>query len=81
VRTELGTREWRRERFGRIRVTPASNPGREEGESGALRLGLAPAREGEHYGPKQGRGDGLNRLGVVRARQNGAAELWRARIR
>ena len=78
--TRLGMREWRRERFRHVRVTPTSNPGHGEGESGVLRLGLALAREGEHYGPKQERGEGLNRLGVVWARRSGVAELRRAQI-
>jgi hypothetical protein len=38
-------RERRRESSGQIGGNPARNPGHMEGESGALRLGLAPARE------------------------------------
>jgi hypothetical protein len=52
VRTGLGTRERWGERFGRVRVTLTSNPGRGERKSSMLRPGLAPAREGEYYGPK-----------------------------
>lgn len=65
VRTRLGIREWRRERSRQVRVTPASNPDHGEGESCMLWLGLAPAREGGHYGPKQGYEEGLNRPSVV----------------
>jgi hypothetical protein len=45
--TETRARERRRESSERIEGTPARNPDRGEGESGALRLRLAPAREGE----------------------------------
>jgi hypothetical protein len=44
---------------GRVWMTPARNLGRGEGESSVLRLGLAPAREGERYGPQPGLGMGL----------------------
>jgi hypothetical protein len=37
-----------------VGVTPLRNPGHREGESGMLRLGLAPATEGERYGPQPG---------------------------
>jgi hypothetical protein len=52
VRTGLGTREWQRGRSGWVEVTPASNPGHMEGESGAPRLAPARVREGEHPEPK-----------------------------
>jgi hypothetical protein len=80
VRTGLGVREWRRKCSRQVEVTQASNPGRGEGELGVLRLGLALVREGEHYGPNQERGEGLNRLGVVWAWRSGVAELRRAQI-
>jgi hypothetical protein len=60
VRTVLGTMEWRREGFEWVRVTPASNPGRGDAKSGVQRPVLAPAREGEHYEPNQGREARLN---------------------
>jgi hypothetical protein len=40
-------RERQREISGQIKGTLARNPGRGEGESGALRLELAPSREEE----------------------------------
>jgi hypothetical protein len=58
VRTRLETREWQRESFRRVGVTPASNPNCGEGESGAPRLVLAPVRGEEHLGPKHGKGRG-----------------------
>jgi hypothetical protein len=45
------TRERRRESFERVEVTPARNLGRGERQSSALRLGLAPTRVWECYGP------------------------------
>jgi hypothetical protein len=48
------TRERRRECSGRVGVTPARNLGHGEGQSGALRLILAPVKEGECHGSKQG---------------------------
>jgi hypothetical protein len=54
---EMGER--RRGTSGWVEVTPARNPGREEGKSGALRLGLAPTRVGECSGPTQGHETGL----------------------
>jgi hypothetical protein len=80
LRTGLGTRERQEGRSGQVGATPVINLGREEGGSGVLRLRLAPASEGEHYEPKQGCGEGLNRPGVVRAQQTAVAELRRARI-
>jgi hypothetical protein len=53
---------------GRVGVTSARNPGHGEGESGMLRLGLAPAREGEHYGPQPGLRTGLIWLDIMWAR-------------
>jgi hypothetical protein len=41
------TREQQREHSGRVRITPASNPGHGEGKSSALRPGIASAREVE----------------------------------
>jgi hypothetical protein len=40
------------------RVTPARNPCRGEGQLGALKPRLAPAREGKCYGPHRGSGRG-----------------------
>jgi hypothetical protein len=40
-----------------------------------LRLGLAPVREGEHYGPQPGLETGLIWLDVARARRFGTVEL------
>lgn len=61
-------------------VTPVRNLGHKDGESSALRLGLAPTKEGECYRPKQGLGMGLNRPAVARAWQTDATELRLARI-
>jgi hypothetical protein len=61
VRTGLGMREWREGRYGRVSGTPASNLGREEGESGVPRPVPTLVREGEHPEPKCGHGAGLNR--------------------
>jgi hypothetical protein len=47
------TRERWRESSGWVEVTPASNPDRGEGQSGALRLRLASTRVGKCYGPTQ----------------------------
>jgi hypothetical protein len=58
VRTGLGEREWRRKCSERVGVTPVSNPRRGEGQSGALRPGLAPAREEEHTDQIKGAGRG-----------------------
>jgi hypothetical protein len=59
MRPGSGKREQRRRCFGRVGITSARNPGRREEESGTLKLGLAPAREGERYGPQPGLGTGL----------------------
>jgi hypothetical protein len=40
-------------------MTPTRNPDRGEGESDVLRLGLAPAMEGECYGPQSSLGTEL----------------------
>ena len=50
------------------------------GGSGALNLGLAPAREGGLYGPRSGLGTGLIWPHAVRARRTGATELQRGKI-
>jgi hypothetical protein len=61
TRPRLGVRERWRESSRRVMVTPARNPSRGGGgESGALRLGLAPASAGECYEPTQGHGARLN---------------------
>jgi hypothetical protein len=60
-----GTSEWRRRCSGRVGTNPTSNPGCEEGESGAPRPVLAPVRGEEHLGPKHGHGAGLNRSDVM----------------
>jgi hypothetical protein len=44
---------------GRVGITPARNPNRREGESGALKLELPLAWEAERYGPQPGLGTGL----------------------
>jgi hypothetical protein len=44
MRTRPETREQRRECSRSVRVTLAKNPGRGEGESGVLWLGLVPTR-------------------------------------
>jgi hypothetical protein len=41
-----------------------------KGKSSVLRLGLAPAREGECYGPKQGLRTGLNQPVITWVRPN-----------
>jgi hypothetical protein len=61
-------------------MTPARNLGRGEGESGVLRLGLAPAREGESYGPQPGLETGLIWPDTVPVRRTGVAELQRGQI-
>jgi hypothetical protein len=80
MRIGPGTRERQRECPERVRITPVRNPGHREGESGALKLGLAPAREGECYGPQQGLGTGPIRLDAMRARRTGAIEIQRGQI-
>jgi hypothetical protein len=46
VRMGPKTRERRRGCSGRVGMIPARNPGRREGQSGMLKLGLASAKEG-----------------------------------
>jgi hypothetical protein len=50
------------------------------GESGALRPGLAPMRQGKHHRPKSGLGTGPNQPITERARRTGATELPRGQI-
>jgi hypothetical protein len=61
-------------------MTPTRDPSHGEEESSVLRLGLAPVREGECYGPQPGLGTGLIWLDVTRARRTGAVELRRGQI-
>lgn len=65
---------------GWVGVTLARNPSHREGKLGALNLVLAPARDGECYGPQQGLRTGLNLSDDGRARRTGVPELWRAQI-
>jgi hypothetical protein len=67
--------EWQRGRFGRVGVTPVSNPGRGEGGSGALRLARPPVRDGEHLDPKNRHGAELNRPDSVRVWWTGEVEM------
>jgi hypothetical protein len=76
-RPKAGERQ--RESSGRVGITPARNPSRGEGESGTLRLGLAPAREGECYGPTRGLGMGPNWPDTTQGRRAGTAELLQGR--
>jgi hypothetical protein len=80
MRVELEASGWRRGCSGWVGVTPASNPDREEGESGASRLAQAPVRDGEHLEPKHRHMTGLNRPDSKRVWQTDEAELWRAQI-
>jgi hypothetical protein len=52
----------------------------QEGKSGALRLGLAPARGGECCGPTLGLRTGPVWLGTARGRRAGAVERRQGRI-
>jgi hypothetical protein len=54
TRLRPGARERWRESSGRIRVTPARNSDHGEGESGVLRLGLAPTGKGKAMGQHRG---------------------------
>jgi hypothetical protein len=58
TRPRPGARERRRESFERVGITLARNPSHGEGESGVLRLVLAPVREEECYGTTHGLGMG-----------------------
>jgi hypothetical protein len=58
MRTRQEMRERRRKCLGRGGITAARNPSRREGESGALKLELAPAREGNAMDRKRGSGRG-----------------------
>jgi hypothetical protein len=73
-------REQWRESFGRVRVTPARNTGRGQGQSGALRLGQAPTRVGECYGSTQGHDARLNWPVTASGRRAIVAELRQGRI-
>jgi hypothetical protein len=71
---------WRRGRFGRVGVTPASNLDYRDGQSCTPRPAQTPVRDGQHLEPKHRHEVGLNRLDVVRLRWTGEAELQRAQI-
>jgi hypothetical protein len=77
--TDTRARERWRDSSRRVGVTPARNPGRREGESGALRLGLAPVRQGECHGLTQGLETGPIWPGTARGRRGCAAELRQGR--
>jgi hypothetical protein len=81
VRTGLEASKWWRGRSGRVGVTPASNPGRREGESGAPRLVRPHVRDGEHLEPKHKHEAGLNRPDACRCGGTTSANsLRRGRI-
>jgi hypothetical protein len=73
-------RERRRGGSRRVEVTPTRNPGRGEGESGVLGLGLAPAWGGECYGPTQELGTGPIWSDTARRQWAGVAKLRQGRI-
>jgi hypothetical protein len=80
MRLRPGARERRRESSRWVGVTLARNLGRGDGESSVLRLGLAPAREGECYRPTQGPGRGQFGRILRGTRQIGANELRQGQI-
>jgi hypothetical protein len=80
TRLESETREQRRGSSWQVGVTPARNPERGEGQSGALRLGLVLARLGECYGPTQGHGMGPNWQATARRQRASMVELRQGRI-
>jgi hypothetical protein len=80
TRTGPEVRERRRECTGRVGITPARNPSHRERGSGALKLELAPAREGEHYGPQQGLRTRPIWSDAAQARRTSATKLWRTQF-
>jgi hypothetical protein len=61
-------------------MIPTRNPGRGEGRSGTLTLGLAPVEDGESYGPQSGHRARLNWPDSTRVWRAGMAKLRRGRI-
>jgi hypothetical protein len=72
--------EWWRGHSGRVGVTPASNPNRGEGESGAPRLAQAVVRGEGRLGPRHRHERGLNWSDVERARRTSVARLLRSQL-